>query len=154
MIKPTSKMMSSSSSSVKSSSTSFKMVLNLSTGMNPSPSMSNNLGENYLILGPFLSSMLSGIDGVQKTIKKPPAHSRGWQGYKSQDLLHDQLFLSTRKKRKVTRIIYRVKGCILECLVDQYPMQTFLRSKKMKGTHFKRSITPVNHVGRGERWQK
>ena len=45
MIKPTSKMMSSSSSSVKSSSTSFKMVLNLSTGMNPSPSMSNNLGE-------------------------------------------------------------------------------------------------------------
>ena len=25
-----------------------------------------------------------------------------------------------------------------------------LRSKKMKATHFKRSITPVNHVGRGE----
>ena len=43
--------MSSSSSSVKSSSTSFKIVLNLSTGINPSPSLSNNLGRNYWFFG-------------------------------------------------------------------------------------------------------
>ena len=49
-LRPTSKMMSSSSSSVKSSSTSFKMILNLSTGMNPSPSLSNNLGEKIEVL--------------------------------------------------------------------------------------------------------
>ena len=104
MIKPTSKMMSSSSSSVKSSSTSFKMVLNLSTGMNPSPSMSNNLDGKLSYSWSLFE--LHGIDEVQKiewhvagifisnyqllarqaTIKKPPAHPRDWQDYKSQDL--------------------------------------------------------------------